>query len=94
MTLDTRRLCSKLAKIVGADHVLDNQPASLVYAKDVLPYDLEPHNIPYAVVGPDDSREESRGLRYANQHRAPVHIDGSGTSHFLSKSSHFPTRSD
>ena len=69
-----------MAKIVGADHVLDDKPAALVYAKDVMPYDLEPHNIPYAVVRPADSGEVSGVLRYANRHGVPVHIHGSGTS--------------
>jgi glycolate oxidase len=80
MTIDTKRLCRELAKIVGADNVLDDKPTSLVYAKDVMPYDLEPQNIPYAVVRPANTAEVSGVLRYANQHGVPVHIHGSGTS--------------
>ncbi|MFH0844740.1 MAG: FAD-binding oxidoreductase, partial [Pseudomonadota bacterium] len=57
-----------------------DRPTSLVYAKDVMPYDVERHNMPYGVVRPANSKEVSQILRYANKRLIPVHIHGSGTS--------------
>jgi len=80
MGMDLKRLHKDLAKIAGEAHVFTDKPTSLVYAKDVMPYDVEEHNMPYAVVRPAGSREISRILRYANEKGIPVHIHGSGTS--------------
>jgi glycolate oxidase len=65
---------------VGKDYVRTDKPTSVVYAKDVMPWDLEEKNIPYAVVRPLNSQEVSKILKYANEKLIPVHIHGSGTS--------------
>jgi len=80
MDVNVSKLTKDLGKIVGKDHVRTDKPTSVVYAKDVMPWDLEEKNIPYAVVRPSNSQEVSKILKYANEKLIPVHIHGSGTS--------------
>jgi len=80
MDVNVSKLAKDLGKIVGKDHVRTDKPTSVVYAKDVMPWDLEEKNIPYAVVRPLNSHEVSKILKYANEKLIPVHIHGSGTS--------------
>jgi glycolate oxidase len=80
MQIKIDRLESDLRSILGAENVLSDKPSTFVYAKDVMPYDLEDQNIPFAVVRPGNSMEVSQVLKYANEHKIPVHIHGSGTS--------------
>jgi len=80
MDVNVSKLTKDLSKIVGKDHVRTDKPTSVVYAKDVMPWDLEEKNIPYAVVRPSNSQEISKILKYANEKLIPVHIHGSGTS--------------
>jgi glycolate oxidase len=80
MDVNVSKLTKDLGKIVGKDHVHTDRPTSVVYAKDVMPWDLEEKNIPYAVVRPSNSQEVSKILKYANEKLIPVHIHGSGTS--------------
>jgi len=80
MDVNVSKLTKDLGKIVGKDHVRTDKPTSVVYAKDVMPWDLEEKNIPYAVVRPSKSQEVSKILKYANEKLIPVHIHGSGTS--------------
>ncbi len=80
MQMDIKSLHKDLSKIVGAENVFSDKPTAVVYAKDVMPYDVEKHNIPYAVVRPGSSAEVSRVLCYANDQQIPIHVHGSGTS--------------
>lgn len=80
MEIQPQALASQLAAIVGRDHVHMDRPTNVVYAKDVMPYDLEDHNIPLAVVRPANSAEVAGILEWANRQRMPVHVHGSGTS--------------
>ena len=80
MDIDVAKLRKDLVKIVGKEQVFTDKPTAVVYAKDVMPWDVEDHNIPYAVVRPADSQEVSKILKYANEKLIPVHIHGSGTS--------------
>ena len=80
MDIDVSKLAKDLAKILGKDHVRTDKPTSVVYAKDVMPWDLEEKNIPYAVARPSNRNEVSKILKYANEKLLPVHIHGSGTS--------------
>jgi glycolate oxidase len=80
MDADLNQLAKDLAKLVGKENVFMDRPTALAYAKDPMPWDVEPHHMPYAVVRPGDSLDVSRVLRYANERGMPVHIHGSGTS--------------
>jgi len=80
MDVNVARLAKDLAKIVGKKHVFTDRPTSIVYAKDVMPWDVEEKNVPYAVVRPSNSQEISKVLQYANEKLIPVHVHGSGTS--------------
>ena len=80
MDMDLKKLFNAMKKIVGKEHVFTDKTTSLVYAKDVMPWDVEEHNIPYAVVRPAHTQEVSKILKYANEKIIPVHIHGSGTS--------------
>ena len=67
MEIQPQALASQLAAIVGRDHVHMDRPTNVVYAKDVMPYDLEDHNIPLAVVRPANSAEVAGILEWANR---------------------------
>jgi glycolate oxidase len=80
MQKDIKKIEKDLSKIVGKENVLSDRPSAVVYAKDVMPYDVEEHNIPYAVVRPGSSTEIAQILIYANECKILVHVHGSGTS--------------
>ena len=80
MEINIKKLRKDLAAFVGEENIFTDQPTTLIYAKDVMPWDVEPFNVPFAVVRPADSREVSKVLKYANQREIPVHTHGSGTS--------------
>jgi glycolate oxidase len=80
MQYDLKRLGRDLADLVGKENAFTDRPTAMAYAKDTMPWDVEAHHVPYAVVRPADSREVSAVLRYANQRAIPVHTHGSGTS--------------
>ena len=80
MEVNLNKLTKDLAKIVGKENIFEDRPTALAYAKDTMPWDVEAHNMPYAVVRPIGAEEISRTLAYANKRKIPVHIHGSGTS--------------
>ena len=80
MDVDLKKLLKNMAKIVGKENAFTDKPTSLAYAKDAMPWDVEAHNIPHAVVRPASSQEVSGVLNYANGKKIPVHTHGSGTS--------------
>ena len=80
MDVDLKKLTKDLAKLVGKENAFTDRPTALAYAKDTMPWDVEEHNMPYAVVRPEGSRDISAVLLYANEKKIPVHTHGSGTS--------------
>lgn len=80
MTVDLKKMSKELAAIVGEDNAFTDRSTALAYAKDTMPWDVEPHHMPFAVVRPATSREISDILKYANRKKIPVHTHGSGTS--------------
>jgi glycolate oxidase len=80
MDIDIKKLAQDLTALVGKEHVFSDRPTAIAYAKDTMPWDVEAHNIPYAVVRPAASREVAAVLHYASTHYIPVHTHGSGTS--------------
>ena len=80
MKVDVKKLRKDLAAFVGPQNVLSDKPSTLVYARDVMPYNVEEHHMPYAVVRPATGKEVSDVISYANKHLIPVHVHGSGTS--------------
>lgn len=80
MDIDLKQLNRDLKKIVGEENAFSDRPTALAYAKDTMPWDVEAHHMPYAVVRPASSAEVSGVLGYANSRKIPVHIHGSGTS--------------
>lgn len=80
MKVDLKKLTKDLARIVGKEYAYTDRPTALAYAKDTMPWDVEGHHMPHAVVRPADTREVSGVLAYANERRIPVHTHGSGTS--------------
>ncbi|HBF43369.1 MAG TPA: hypothetical protein DDW42_07010, partial [Desulfobacteraceae bacterium] len=80
MDISIKKLKKDLAKIVGKENSFTDKPTSVAYAKDTMPWDVEEHNMPYAVARPGNSLEISRILKYANKNKIPVHTHGSGTS--------------
>jgi glycolate oxidase len=78
--INQKKLIKELKKIVGKDNAFSERPISMSYAKDTMPWDVEPHHEPYAVVRPITSQEVSEILRYATSRKIPVHTHGSGTS--------------
>jgi glycolate dehydrogenase FAD-linked subunit len=80
MSVDLKKLSKDLAAIVGDEHALTDRSTALAYAKDTMPWDVEPHHMPFAVVRPATTQEISDILKYANRRKIPVHTHGSGTS--------------
>lgn len=80
MDIDLKQLTKDLSKMVGEQNVFSDRPTALAYAKDTMPWDVEPHHMPYAVARPADSREVGAILAYATNKKIPVHTHGSGTS--------------
>jgi glycolate oxidase len=80
MEVDLKQLAKDLAALVGKENAFTDRPTAMAYAKDTMPWDVEPHHVPYAVVRPADSREVAAVLKYANARCIPVHTHGSGTS--------------
>jgi glycolate oxidase len=68
-----------LENIVGKENVSESVYERIAYASDPMPYDLEEDNIPGVVVKPGSTREVGEIMNYANKHRIPVVIHGSGT---------------
>lgn len=75
-----KQLEKDLAALVGKDHAFTDLPTAMAYAKDTMPWKVQPHNIPVAVVRPADAVDVSKILTYANEKEIPVHTHGSGTS--------------
>ena len=80
MEHDLKRLAKDLAALVGKENTFTDRPTALAYAKDTMPWDVEAHHVPYAVVRPADALDVSAVLKYANSRNIPVHTHGSGTS--------------
>ena len=80
MDVGLKQLTRDLVNIVGKENAFSDRPTALAYAKDTMPWDVEPHHMPYAVVRPAGSREVSAILAYASAKKIPVHTHGSGTS--------------
>ncbi|MCG6894317.1 MAG: FAD-binding oxidoreductase [Desulfobacteraceae bacterium] len=80
MNVDLKQLTRDLAERVGEENAFSDRPTVLAYAKDTMPWDVEAHHMPYAVVRPADARETAAVLAYANDRKIPVHTHGSGTS--------------
>jgi glycolate oxidase len=80
MDIGLKQLAKDLANMVGKDNAFTDRPTALAYAKDTMPWDVEPHHMPFAVVRPADSREVATVLAYAAVRKIPVHTHGSGTS--------------
>ena len=80
MEIDKKQLIKDLTGIVGKENVFGDLPTSLAYAKDTMPWDVEAHHMPHAVVRPVNSEEVAAVLGYASGRKIPVHTHGSGTS--------------
>lgn len=80
MDVDQKKLKKDLSRLLGEEHVFTDGPTMFAYAKDTMPWDVEEHHRPHAVVRPASGEDVSRVLVYANEHDIPVHTHGSGTS--------------
>jgi len=80
MELDVNKLSADLGRLIGKEYVFVDKPTNLLYAKDVMPWDVEEQYMPYAVARPAGAGDVSAVLRYANEQSIPVHIHGAGTS--------------
>ncbi len=70
-------LIASLAKIVGAENVLDDRADLMTYAYDAAV--LEPQ-MPAAVVRPLSSQAMGQVVAYCNAHQLPLIVRGSGTN--------------
>ena len=80
MNVDLKKLKEDLGRLIGEEHVFTDGPTTFSYAKDTMPWNVEEHHRPYAVVRPGTGKDVSMVLVYANSHEIPVHTHGSGTS--------------
>ena len=67
MDVDLKQLAKDLTNIVGKENAFCDRPTVLAYAKDTMPWDVEPHHMPYAVARPADSRDDVSRLRKSLQ---------------------------
>jgi len=72
-------LVSDLKAIVGEDNVSDGIYERIGYAGRGVA-DLEDYEIPDVVVKPSSAQEIAEIMKYANKHKTPVVLHGSGTS--------------
>lgn len=80
MEKDLKQLAKDLAALVGKENAFTDRPTAVAYAKDTMPWDVEAHHMPHAVVRPADAQQVSAILKYATERKIPVHTHGSGTS--------------
>ena len=73
-------LIQRLRGIVGENHASTDLFERINYADTSLPYDIEESDLPDIVVHPQNAKEVSEVLKYANQEKIPVTTYGSGTS--------------
>ena len=73
-------IISDLESILGKENVSGRIFDRINYGQDALAVDIERSKVPAAVVRPGSVKEVSKLLEYANKHRIPVYIHGSGTS--------------
>ena len=78
--MDLKKLTKDLAGLIGKEHAFSDRPTALAYAKDTMPWDVEAHHMPFAVVRPGNTEEVAAVLGYATENKIPVHTHGSGTS--------------
>jgi len=78
--IDIEKVYQDLESIVGSKYIKKSLYERISYASDPMPYDLRENNIPDIVVKPANTQEVSQILKYANEHRIPVVVHGSGTS--------------
>lgn len=81
---------SDLQGLVGKSQVSGNIFERVAYGQDAIAADLPVEKIPVAVTKPTSKEDVSKILRYANDHKIPVYVHGSGTSF---KGSAWPKRS-
>jgi glycolate oxidase len=80
MSINSEQLIQDQRKVVGEDNVHTELFERVSYADTFLPYDVEEEDLPDVIVQPANAEEISEVLNYANEHKAPVTIYGSGTS--------------
>jgi len=77
---ENKDLISDLESIIGEESVSGRIFDRINYGQDALALDIDRSKVPAAVVRPTTAQEVSKVLRYANEHKVPVYIHGSGTS--------------
>jgi len=73
-------IVSDLTEIICEENVSGDIFNRATYGQDAFGIDLEKSKIPIAVVRPESAQEVSKVLVYANEHRIPVYVRGSGTA--------------
>ena len=73
-------LLSDLVSIVGKENASVDIYERFSYALDPMPHDLDKEMIPIAVVRPKSVQEVSKMLKYANERKIPIVIQGAGTN--------------
>jgi len=73
-------LLSDLVSIVGKENASVDVYERFSYSLDPMPHDLDKEVIPSAVVRPKSVQEASKLLKYANERKIPVMIQGAGTN--------------
>lgn len=71
---------SDLVAIIGKESVSGDIFNRVTYGQDAFGPDLEKEKVPIAVVRPESAQQVSKLLVYANKHKIPVYVRGSGTA--------------
>lgn len=75
-----KKIVANLEKIVGKENVSGGIFERIGYGQDAAQPDLDPKNIPIAVVKPKTTEAVSGVVKYANKNRIPIYIHGAGTA--------------
>lgn len=75
-----KNLIADLALIVGLENASDDIYERMSYGQDTSGPDLEPENIPSAVVRPVSAIQISEIVKYADHHAIPIYVQGGGTA--------------
>ena len=80
MSVNSNQLAQDLKNIVGENYVYTDLAERISYSEVISPCDLERADLSDIVVLPANAQEISEVLKYANKHKIPINIFGSGTS--------------
>ena len=79
MVVSSETICKSMEEIVSKEYVSGNIYERIKNAIDPFPYEVRKEQVPYATVMPADTQQVAEIVKFANAHKVPVFVKGSGT---------------